>query len=140
MKHFAISAKPIDPDVMRPGLRAACPGAYLEYQILVAGEWEGRAVAGLDVEAVPELSEREAEALIGAILARRPGVEMAGVCRVGSLAVGDCVAWIGLAGPRFESLREALDELVVRFRERVPLWQRLVFADGGELWLQRGGE
>lgn len=137
MKHFAFSQDPIDPDVMRPGLRAGYPAAYLEWQVLVPAEWEGRPVAGLDVEVVPELSERQAEALIEAILEQRPGVELAAVCRVGSLAVGDCVAWVGLAGSGFEILRGTLDELVARFRDRVPLWKRLVLADGSQLWLQQ---
>lgn len=137
MKHFALSPDPIDPDVLRPGLRAGYPGTYLECQVFVPAEWEGRMVAGLDVEAVPELSEREGEALIEAILRRHHGVELALVCRVGSLAMGDCLAWVGLAGPRFETLREVLDQLMADFRERVPLWRRIVFADGGELWLPR---
>lgn len=139
MKHFALSDRPIDPDVMRPGLRAACPAAYLEFQALVPAEWQARAVAGMDVEAVPGLSEREAEALIEEILARRPEVELAGVHRVGSLAVGECVAWIGLAGLRVEHLQAALDELIALFRERVPIWKRLVFQDGEQMWLEPGG-
>lgn len=81
MKHFALSPDPIDPDVLRPGLRAGYPGTYLECQVFVPAEWEGRMVAGLDVEAVPELSEREGEALIEAILRRHHGVELALVCR-----------------------------------------------------------
>ncbi|MDW8479779.1 MAG: molybdenum cofactor biosynthesis protein MoaE [Xanthomonadales bacterium] len=139
MRRFALSEHPIDPDVMRPGLRAAMPAAYAELQLWVPADWEGRAVVGMDVECARELAEREAERLIAEALARASGVEAAVVQRLGSLAVGECLAWIGISGPRPEPVQAALGEIVRALGERLPLWKRLGFADGESLWLDGGG-
>ncbi len=92
-----------------------------------------RAVVAIEYQAYDELSERELAA-IGDEAIRRFDSRVAVVHRTGPVAVGEpSVAVAVSAGHRpaaFSACRYVIDELKVR----LPIWKRVVFADGATEW------
>jgi molybdopterin synthase catalytic subunit len=96
-----------------------------------AGE---RGVEALDYEAYEELALAEMTA-VAAEAEARFGARVAVAHRVGRVEVGrPSVAVAASAGHRpeaFAACRYVIDEL----KQRVPIWKRAVFADGGATWI-----
>ncbi len=96
-----------------------------------AGE---REVEALDYEAYEELALAEMTA-VAAEAEARFGARVAVAHRVGRVEVGrPSVAVAASAGHRpeaFAACRYVIDEL----KQRVPIWKRAVFADGGAAWI-----
>lgn len=93
-----------------------------------------RPVEAIDYEAYEELALAELRA-IAAEAGDRFGARVAAVHRVGRVDVGEPSVAVAASAPHraaaFAACRWAIDEL----KERVPIWKRVVYADGGDEWL-----
>jgi molybdopterin synthase catalytic subunit len=135
MKHFTLSATAIEPDVMRPGLRASGAGAYVEFQGWVRDHADGRDVVGLEYEAYEALANSEGERVIEEALARFPIAAAACVHRTGALAVGECAVWVGVSAAHRDAAFAACRYIIDEVKRRVPIWKREAYADGDSGWV-----
>jgi len=90
----------------------------------------GRAVTRLEYHAYVSMAEKEMQRIADEIAREIPGVTLAALHRVGSLAVGDlavvCAAGAVHRGEAFQACRALID----RIKHRVPIWKREHGADG----------
>jgi molybdopterin synthase catalytic subunit len=135
MKHFTLSATAIEPDVMRPGLRASGAGAYVEFQGWVRDQADGRDVVGLEYQAYEVLANSEGERVIEEALARFPIAAAACVHRTGALAVGECAVWVGVSAAHRDAAFAACRYIIDEIKRRVPIWKREAYADGDSGWV-----
>jgi molybdopterin synthase catalytic subunit len=91
---------------------------------------DGRAVTRLEYHAYVSMAEKEMARIADEVTREIPGVRLAALHRVGSLAVGD-LAVICAAGAvhRAEAFR-ACRALIDRIKHRVPVWKREHGPDG----------
>ena len=85
---------------------------------------DGRAVTRLEYHAYVSMAEKEMQRIAEEIQSEIPGVTLAALHRVGSLAVGDlavvCAAGAVHRGEAFQACRALID----RIKHRVPIWKR----------------
>jgi molybdopterin synthase catalytic subunit len=94
----------------------------------------GRGVSSLGYEAHPDavsVFRRIAEEVAG----RYEVIALAGVHRVGLLAVGDLAVVIGAACAHRGDAFTAGQEFIDRVKAEVPIWKRQTFADGEVEWV-----
>jgi molybdopterin synthase catalytic subunit len=91
---------------------------------------DGRAVTRLDYEAYATMAVAEMRRCAEEIAATMPGVRLAAVHRVGSLAVGDvavvCAASAVHRGEAFRACKALIDAI----KARAPIWKREHGPDG----------
>lgn len=90
----------------------------------------GRRVARLEYHAYVSMAEKEMRRIAEEIEGELPGVRLAALHRIGSLAVGDlaviCAAGAVHRGEAFQACRALID----RIKHRVPIWKREHGPDG----------
>lgn len=91
---------------------------------------DGRAVTRLEYHAYVSMAEKEMQRIAEEIQREIPGVTLAALHRIGSLAVGDlavvCAAGAVHRGEAFQACRALID----RIKHRVPIWKREHGPDG----------
>jgi molybdopterin synthase catalytic subunit len=91
---------------------------------------DGRAVTRLEYHAYVSMAEKEMQRIADEIARELPGVRLAALHRVGSLAVGDlavvCAAGAVHRAEAFAACRALID----RIKHRVPIWKREHGPDG----------
>ncbi len=91
---------------------------------------DGRAVTRLEYHAYVSMAEKEMQRIAEEISRELPGVRLAALHRVGSLAVGDlavvCAAGAVHRGEAFAACRALID----RIKHQVPIWKREHGPDG----------
>jgi len=135
MPDFRLSEAPLDVPALRAPLLDARAGAHASFEGWVRDHHAGRAVDGLDYEAYAALAEREGERVMAEARARFDLLAACCVHRVGTLAVGDLAVWVGVSaahrGAAFDACRYIIDEV----KQRVPIWKREHYREGGADWL-----
>lgn len=139
MKHFTLSATAIEPDVMRPGLRATGAGAFVEFQGWVRDHADGRDVVALEYQAFESLAEQEGERVLEEAQARFDIAAAAAVHRVGTLTVGECAVWVGVSAAHRDTAFAACRHIIDEIKRRVPIWKRETYADGDSGWIHPEG-
>src|SRR6185369_9851146 len=85
---------------------------------------DGRAVTRLEYHAYVSMAEKEMRRIAEELEREMPGVRLAALHRVGSLAVGDlAVVCAAGAAHRDEAFR-ACRALIDRIKHRIPIWKR----------------
>lgn len=112
-------------------------GGVVTFTGVVRRQSRGKRIVRLEYEAYRPMAERKL-AEIGAQLGGEfPGVRVAIVHRVGTLAVGDAAVVIAASAPHraaaFDACRAAID----RLKESVPIWKKEI-AEDGEEWIGLG--
>ena len=91
---------------------------------------DGRAVTRLEYHAYVSMAEKEMQRIAAEIEGEMPGVRLAALHRIGSLAVGDlavvCAAGAAHRGEAFAACRALID----RIKHSVPIWKREHGPDG----------
>lgn len=91
---------------------------------------DGRAVTRLEYHAYVSMAAKEMRRIAEEIQLEIPGVKLAALHRIGSLAVGDlavvCAAGAVHRGEAFQACRALID----RIKHRVPIWKREHGPDG----------
>lgn len=91
---------------------------------------EGKPVTLLEYEAYESMAAKQMERIARGIASELPGVRLAALHRVGSLAVGDtAVICAAAAAHRAEAFR-ACRLLIDRIKAEVPIWKREHGPDG----------
>lgn len=111
----------------------AC-GGLVVFVGLVRDHDGGKGVEGLDYSAHPTATDRLRD-VCAEVAQRSPGVRLAAVHRVGTLAIGDIAVVVAAAsahrGEAFGAARDLIDTL----KASVPIWKHQSFDDGGTEWV-----
>lgn len=127
---FALSTEPLSVEAVIAAVSHPTAGGIDVFVGVVRDHNDGRAVTQLDYEAYPSMAVAEMERIAAEIVAELPGVRLAALHRVGSLAVGDAaVVCAASAVHRGEAFR-ACKALIDRIKARVPIWKREHGPDG----------
>lgn len=132
-----VQAEPFDAAALLADFsaRAAGAGAIASFTGLVRSENDGAAVAGLELDHHPRLTE-QAIAGIGADAARRFGLtEIAIVHRHGALAPGEAIVFAAAAAAHRRAAFDAVDYVMDRLKTEAPFWKRERRGDGAH-WLE----
>jgi molybdopterin synthase catalytic subunit len=91
---------------------------------------DGRAVTRLEYHAYVSMAEKEMARIADEIAKEIPGVRLAALHRVGSLAVGDLAVICAAGAPHRGEAFKACRALIDRIKQRVPIWKREHGPDG----------
>lgn len=128
-----ISAAPIDQRELEAFVRSRASGAVVTFSGVVRDHDDGRAVVALDYEAHPD-AERFLRECCEEV-ARRTGLRVAAVHRVGSLQLGDTALVAAAAAAHRREAFEACSDLVERIKSTIPVWKRQHFESGVSEWV-----
>jgi molybdopterin synthase catalytic subunit len=107
-------------------------GAVASFTGIVRGD--GGLVA-LRLDHYPAMTERMLAALADQAQARWPLLGLAIVHRVGELAPGDRIVFVGTASAHRAAALEACAFLIDKLKTEAPFWKHERFADGREGWV-----
>lgn len=99
----------------------------------VRDEPDVREVVGLEYEAFAEMAVPEMEAIC-AEASGRFGAECAMAHRTGRVGVGETCVVVATSAPGRRAALDACSWAIDELKQRVPIWKRQRFADGGTEW------
>ncbi len=124
MSLFLVLDKPLSVAEATAAVSAPNVGGIDLFLGAVRDHNDGRAVTRLEYHAYVSMAEKEMRRIAEGIEREMPGVRLAALHRVGSLAVGDlavvCAAGAAHRGEAFQACRELID----RIKHSVPIWKR----------------
>jgi len=129
---IGVQDQPIDVAALLAAVEGPGEGGVVLFVGRVRDQARGRAVRRLDYEAYPAMALSELEALAREAQAQRGATRVALVHRVGRLQVGEIAVAIAVASPHRAQAFEACRWLIDALKQRVPIWKKEWYADGGE--------
>ncbi len=130
MSLFRVLTTPLDVAAAIAAVSAPDVGGIDLFLGAVRDHNDGRKVTLLEYHAYVSMAEKEMQRIAEEIQQELPGVRLAALHRMGSLAVGDlavvCAAGAAHRGEAFEACRRLID----RIKARVPIWKREHGPDG----------
>ncbi|HEX7090277.1 MAG TPA: molybdenum cofactor biosynthesis protein MoaE [Longimicrobiales bacterium] len=130
-----ITRDAIDPAAVLTRVGASEHGAEVLFLGVVRDHNEGRAVASIRYEAYEAMAERVLATLVAEAEARRPGIRIAAVHRVGELRVGEVSLAVAVSSAHRPEAFDAARELVEEIKRRLPVWKEEHYTDGERRWL-----
>ncbi len=134
---FRVTDEPLSLDDVVRAVTTDEHGGIVTFTGVVRRHSRGKRIVRLEYEAYRPMAERKLAEIGAALAAATPGVRLAIVHRVGTLAVGDLAVVIAASAPHraaaFDACRAAID----RLKESVPIWKKEV-AEDGEEWIGLG--
>lgn len=134
--HATVTADPIVPAEVLARVGASADGAVLLFLGIVRDRADGRPVTGMTYEAYEAMAvdvlgdiAREASERIGSD-------RVALVHRTGDLSVGEVSVAIAVSSPHRAEAYEASRWIIEEIKERLPVWKREHYADGGAAWVE----
>ncbi|MFM7027486.1 MAG: molybdenum cofactor biosynthesis protein MoaE [Chakrabartia sp.] len=121
MKYVRVQAEGFDPGAELARLEALDAGAVASFTGLVRGD-DG--VSTLTLEHYPGMTERALVALADAALARWPLAGIILIHRIGDLARGERIVFVGTASAHRAAALEACAFLIDRLKTDAPFWKR----------------
>ncbi len=135
-KRFAITEDPISLDEVSAMVADPAYGAVTIFQGIVRNRTGARAVDHLEYEAYPEMAEEVMAQVAQEVHDRWPEIgKVAIVHRIGKLGVGEVALVAAVSAPHREPTYEALQFVVNKVKESVPIWKKEVWEDG-EAWIE----
>jgi molybdopterin synthase catalytic subunit len=134
---FRVSDEPLSLDEVVLAVSTEEHGGIATFTGVVRRKSRGKTVVRLEYEAYRPMAEKKLAEIGAALAAEMPGVRVAIVHRLGTLAVGEAAVVIAASAPHraaaFDACRAAID----RLKESVPIWKKEI-ADDGEEWIGLG--
>ena len=109
-------------------------GALAVFRGLVRDHNEGRAVAGLEYSAYPELALKEGLRILEAARLRFALGEARVVHRLGRLVLGEEAVLVEAASAHRREAFEACHWILDEVKHRVPIWKQEQYLDGTRAW------
>jgi molybdopterin synthase catalytic subunit len=128
-----ITDEPIDEAAIRAAVDAPECGAVVLFAGVVRDHDGGRGVTALDYRAHPD-----AELFLARCLQEereRTGLRFAAAHRIGALKIGDVALVVAAAAAHRPEAFEALERLVQRIKDTVPIWKRQHYGEGVSEWV-----
>lgn len=114
---------------------AAQEGAVVAFTGYVRAANEGRAVRGMLLEHYPGMTERSIGEILEQAAARWPLLAVAVVHRVGRLAAGERIVWVGVAAAHREAAFQTCEFVMDYLKTRAPFWKKEQGPDGAH-WVE----
>ncbi|HEY8469067.1 MAG TPA: molybdenum cofactor biosynthesis protein MoaE [Longimicrobiales bacterium] len=130
-----ITRDAIDPAAVLASVGASDHGAEVLFLGVVRDHNEGRPVASILYEAYEAMAERVLATLVAEAEARRPGIRIAAVHRVGELQVGEVSLAVAVSSAHRAEAFDAARELIEEVKRRLPVWKEERYTDGERRWL-----
>ena len=135
MRHFHLSATPIDASAQRISLEDPAAGGCVTFEGWVRNHNEARQVTRLDYQAYGPLAEDEGEAILDEARSKFGLRAARCVHRTGALAIGEMAVWVGVSADHREAAFAACRWIIDEVKRRVPIWKNEHYADGETGWL-----
>ncbi len=126
-----VQSDPIDVVAVLEAVEGPEQGAVVSFLGRVRDHTGEQDVTHLDYEAYGEMAERELQRLVDEAREQHGAERVAVVHRTGRLEVGDIAVAIAVASGHRPAAFEACRWLIDTLKERVPIWKKEWFADGG---------
>lgn len=114
-------------------LEALGSGAVASFIGLVRGDG---GLSALTLEHYPGMTEAALQTLAEAAKSRWSLDGVTIVHRIGAMAVGERIVFVGTASPHRAAALEACGFLIDRLKIDAPFWKQERFADGRSLWVE----
>jgi molybdopterin synthase catalytic subunit len=130
MSLFRVQEAPLDVAEATAAVSAPDIGGIDLFLGAVRNHNDGRAVARLEYHAYVSMAEKEMQRIADELALELPGVRLAALHRIGSLAVGDLAVVCAAGAPHRAEAFKACRALIDRIKGRVPIWKREHGPDG----------
>lgn len=134
MSDILLTQSPLDLNALHAGLYGPETGAVVLFLGTVRNSNEGRVVEKLAYEAYEPMAVSELEKLRAGLM----GEFGLTACRIhhrhGELALGDIALAAATCAPHRKAALQAMDALIDRLKQMVPIWKREHF-EGGAVWV-----
>ena len=124
LRLFDLRDRPLSVDEVLAAVTHPGAGGVVAFLGAVRDENDGHPVTLLEYEAYPAMVRIEMARIGREIAAEIPGVRLAALHRVGSLAVGDLAIVCAAGAPHRAEAFAACRALIDRIKERAPIWKR----------------
>ncbi len=116
-------------------LTGACAeGAITTFTGYVRRDNETRRIDQLELEHYPGMTQKSIRAIVEQAAMRWPVLAACVVHRVGKLAPGDQIVWVGVASAHREAAFSACEFIMDYLKTRAPFWKKET-ASGDEHWV-----
>lgn len=129
-----LTESPLDLNRLIARVRADDHGGIASFLGVVRSHHQGRTVVRLTYSAYPEMAEAECARIVAEAETRWP-VQVALEHRLGTLEIGEAAVAVVAAGAHREEAFAACRHVIEELKNRVPIWKREQFADGGLDWV-----
>ena len=136
MIRIAVQSENFDPGAELARLEALGGGAVASFTGLVRG---GGGLTRLTLEQYPAMTEAALRALADQASTRWPLAGVTIIHRVGALAPGERIVFVGTASAHRAAALEACAFLIDRLKTDAPFWKHETFADGRNGWVEARG-
>jgi molybdopterin synthase catalytic subunit len=134
---FRVTDEPLSLDEVVRAVSSDEHGGVVTFTGVVRRQSRGKRIVRLEYEAYRPMAERKLAEIGAQLAAELPGVRVAIVHRVGTLAVGDVAVVIAASAPHRAAAFDACRASIDRLKESVPIWKKEV-AEDGEEWIGLG--
>jgi molybdopterin synthase catalytic subunit len=117
---------------------ACAEGAITTFTGYVRRDNEDRRVDQLELEYYPGMTEGSITAIVKQAAGRWPLLAACVVHRVGKLAPGEQIVWVGVASKHREAAFSACEFIMDYLKTRAPFWKKET-ASGGQHWVAARG-
>ncbi|MDZ5605065.1 molybdopterin synthase catalytic subunit MoaE [Pseudomonas sp. RP23018S] len=105
-------------------------GAVVSFVGYVRDFNDGREVAGMFLEHYPGMTEKALEKIVVDAEARWPLLKVQVLHRIGALAPGEPIVFVGVASAHRQAAFEACDFIMDYLKTRAPFWKKETTAEG----------
>jgi len=134
--YSAIIEAPIDVTAILRRVARAANGATVLFLGTVRDLNDDRGVLGIEYTAYRSMAERELATIVEEAAALADSNDIAVEHRLGELGLGECSVAIAVAHPHRERAFEAARYIIEEIKQRVPIWKREQYVDGGREWVR----
>jgi molybdopterin synthase catalytic subunit len=133
MKRIKVQTETFDVGAELTQLEALGGGAVASFTGLVRGDG---GLSELTLEHYPGMTEAALQRLADAAMSRWVLEGVTIIHRVGSMAPGERIVFVGTASPHRAAALEACAFLIDRLKTDAPFWKQERFVDGRVLWVE----
>ncbi len=133
---FQLTRNPINVAVLRALLLDSGSGGFVSFEGWVRNRHLGRQVLRLEYEAYETLAISEGQRILEKL---RVEFGLSGIMcihRTGILEVGEVAVCVAAAAEHRRECFEAVSQAMSIIKQKVPIWKRELYADGGDAWVQ----
>ncbi len=134
---FKVVDRPLTLDDVVPWVTTPGHGGVVTFTGVVRDASHGKTVRKLEYEAFVPMAEKKLFELGEEAKAKWPGVRVAVVHRVGTLAPGELAVVIATSAPHRKEAFLACEHLIERLKQEVPIWKK-EHTDDGQVWVGLG--
>jgi molybdopterin synthase catalytic subunit len=132
----AVVEKALDAQAIRAAAQDERAGAVVLFEGCARNHHQGRAVEELAYEAFVPMAEAGLAELRTQAIDRFGLLACAVHHRIGAVPVGEAAVVVATAAAHRKEAFEAAVWIMDRIKERVPIWKRERYREGGEAWVE----